>query len=285
MMQFTLNNGTQIPSIGLGTYRLTPEDCEVAVEHALNHGYRLIDTANFYMNERAVGRGIKKSNVKREDIYLTSKIWPCDFGYQKALKAIDDTLERLDTPYVDLMLLHQSVGKYKDAYKALEVACEAGKIKAIGLSNFEGKELQDILDIATIKPVLIQVECHPYYQQKKLKQQVEKDGILLESWYPLGSADKNLLEDPLFVKLADKYHKTVVQVILKWHIQYGNIVIPGSKNPVHIDENFDIFDFTLTDEEMQEIDALDKNHRYFKVPRLIQKMAFQAIRLNYNKQK
>ena len=285
MIDFTLNNGMKIPSLGLGTYRVKSEYCEPAVEHALNNGYRLIDTANFYLNEVAVGKGIEKSNLKREDVFLTSKIWPSHFAYQKCLEAIDDTLRRLNTDYLDLLLLHQSVGKYKDAYKALEVAVEAGKLKAIGLSNFVGEELQDILDIASIKPVLIQVECHPYYQQKALKEEVAKEGILLESWFPLGSADKNLLEDPVFVRLAEKYHKSVVQIILRWHVQYGNIVIPGSKNPTHIDENIDIYDFEFTEEEMAEIAALDKNKRYFNVPRFVEKALFPQFRINFNKQR
>lgn len=285
MIEFTMNNGNKIPSLGLGVYRIPSDVCEVAVEYALRHNYRLIDTANFYMNEKAVARGMSKSQLKREDIFLTSKIWPSNFRYEKAKKAINETLERLATPYIDLLLLHQSVGKYKEAYKAMEDAVREGKIKSIGLSNFEGEELKDILDIATFKPVINQVECHPYFQQKELKELSKKEGIILESWYPLGSADKTLLEDPVFVKLANKYNKTVAQVILRWHIEYGNVVIPGSKSPNHIDENIDIFDFELTEEEMKEIASLDKNKRYFNVPRFVQKLIFPAFVMDYNKQK
>ena len=285
MKTFLMNNSQTIPAMGLGVYRIPSDACEAAVEYALNNGYRLIDTANIYMNEKAVARGITKSNVKREDIFLTSKIWPSDFQYEKARKAIEATLERLNTPYLDLLLLHQSVGKYKEAYKAMEDYVRQGKLKAIGLSNFEGEELKDILDIATFKPVVNQVECHPYFQQKELKEISDKEGIILESWYPLGSADRGLLENPIFVKLAEKYNKTPAQIILHWHVQYGNVVIPGSKTPSHIDENFDIFDFELTEEEMDEISKLDKNERYFKVPRFIQKLAFASLKMNYNKQK
>ena len=285
MYEYKMNNNLTIPAFGLGVYRIPSDACENAVEYALNNGYRLIDTANIYMNERAVARGIEKSNLNREDIYLTSKIWPSDFPYEKARKAIEATLERLNTPYLDLLLLHQSVGKYTEAYKAMEDYVRQGKLKSIGLSNFDGEALEEILRIAKIKPVVNQVECHPFFQQKALKERCTEEDIILESWFPLGSASKELLENEVFVKLAEKYNKTVAQIILHWHVQYGNIVIPGSKTPSHIDENIDIFDFELTTEEMKEISSLDRNQSLFNIPNFVQKLAFPRIRLNYDKQK
>lgn len=284
MNLYKQNNQYDIPALGLGTYRVKPEDCEIAVAHGLNKGYRLIDTANIYMNEKAVARGMKTSGVAREDIYLTSKIWPSEFAYEKAKKAIDATLERLDTPYLDLLLLHQSVGKYVEAYKAMEEAVAQGKLRSIGLSNFTGKELDEILRIANIKPVLVQVECHPYHQQKELKKILDENQILLEAWYPLGSGDKKLQEEPILLEMAAKYGKSVIQILLRWHIQYGNVVIPGSKNPNHITSNMDIFDFELTEEEMNAISRLDKKTPYFKVPRWVQRILFTNMRMNYNNQ-
>lgn len=285
MEQIILNNGKSIPALGLGTFRITPEDCEPAVAHALGNGYCLIDTANVYMNERAVARGIEKSGVERGQVFLTSKIWPSDYKYEKAKRAINETLERLNTSYLDLLLLHQSVGAYKEAWQAMEEAAAAGKLKGIGLSNFGEKELADILSRARIKPAVLQVECHPYYQQTDLKKTLEKDHIALEAWYPLGSGDQKLQAEPVLTALARKYDKTPVQIILRWHIQYGNIVIPGSKNASHIDANKDIFDFELTEEEMGQISTLDKNERYFKVPRMMQKIMFTSGHPDFNKQK
>ena len=260
-MEFTtLNNGVKMPLIGLGTFMMSPADAEEATYNALKLGYRLIDTANAYMNERAVGRGMKRSGLSREEIFLETKLWPT--VYKKAT-AIDETLERLDTDYIDLLLLHQPAGDYVAAWKMMEKAVEQGKVRAIGLSNFEGKPLQDILKICKIKPALIQVEAHPYYPQNELKKVLAKDDIKIQAWYPLGHGDKSLMEEPVFAKLAQKYNKSNAQIILKWHIQSGHIIIPGSRNPEHIKQNADLFDFTLTGAEMKEIAKVDKNKRYY----------------------
>ncbi|NJE44769.1 aldo/keto reductase [Massilimicrobiota sp. SW1139] len=255
-----LNNGVEMPSVGLGTFLMKPEEAEEAVYNALTSGHRLIDTANAYMNERAVGRGMKRSGLKREDIFLETKLWPT--VYSKAT-AIDETLERLDTDYIDLLLLHQPTADYKAAYQMMEEAVKAGKVRAIGLSNFEGEPLQEILKICEIKPAVIQVEAHPYYPQNELKDILKEHDIKIQAWYPLGHGDRTLLEEPLWSELAEKYGKTNAQIILRWHVQSGNIIIPGSKNPEHIKDNADIFDFALTNEEMQKIAKLNKNKRYY----------------------
>lgn len=218
-----LNNGIEIPQIGLGTFMLEPHDAENSVKNALEIGYRLIDTANAYVNERAVGRAIKSSSVDRKDIFLSTKLWPSEYENENA---IDETLERLGVDYIDLLFLHQPAGNYIKGYKMLEKAYEQGKIKAIGISNFEGKYIDEILDICKIEPQVIQNE-------------------------------------DVFKKLSEKYHKTKAQIILKWHIKMGFIVIPGSKNVEHIKDNFDIFDFELTTDDMNLIDSINKNKRYY----------------------
>ena len=260
MEYIELNDGNKMPVLGLGTFMLSPEDAEKSVYNALKCGYRLIDTANAYLNERAVGRAIKKSGIPRKEIFLESKLWPTVYTNEKA---IDEMLERLDTDYVDLLLLHQPAGDYITAYKMMEEAVKLGKVKSIGLSNFEGEPLQKILEICEIKPAVIQVEAHPYYPQNELKNMIEKYDIHIQAWYPLGHGDKSLLEEPIFKELGKKYQKSPAQIILRWHTEVGNIVIPGSKNKEHILDNANIFDFTLTDEEIEEINKLDKNKRYY----------------------
>ena len=260
METITLNNGEKMPVFGLGTFLLSPEDAENSVYNAIKAGYRLIDTANAYLNERATGRGIKKSGVKREEIFLESKLWPTVYTKETA---IDEMLERLGTDYIDLLLLHQPAGDYITGYKMMEKAVKDGKVKSIGLSNFEGKPLEEILSVCEIVPAVIQVEAHPYYPQDELKETLKKNKIVVQAWYPLGHGDKELIRENVFTKLAEKYGKTNAQVILRWHIQQGNIVIPGSKNAEHIKDNANIFDFSLTDEEMKEIASINKNKRYY----------------------
>lgn len=257
-----LNNGTQAPLAGIGTFLMQPAETEQAVLDALANGYRLIDTANAYMNEKAVGRSIKKSGVAREEIYLVTKLWPS--VYATADEAIDQTLSRLDTDYVDLLFLHQPAGDYVSAYKAMERAAKAGKVKSLGLSNFPQGKLQEVLDAAEIRPAFVQVEAHPYYPQTELKKFLAPMGTAVMAWYPLGHGDKSLIEEPIFSQLAEKYGKTNAQIILRWHTQVGNVVIPGSKNVEHIRQNIDIFDFKLTAEELAEIAKLDKNQPYYE---------------------
>lgn len=260
----TLNNGLKIPQFGLGVYMIRGDEAtKEACLKALELGYRHIDTAHAYQNERGVGAAIKESGIDRKEVWITSKLWPSEYGEGVTLKAIDKMLKRLDTDYIDLLLLHQQFGDYIGAWKDMEKAVELGKVKTIGISNFESERLEEILEVATIKPAVLQVECHPYYQQDALKERIQKYGTVIESWYPIGHGDKNLLNEPLFTKLAQKYHKTNVQIILRWHIQAGNVVFPKTTNPDHMKDNIDIFDFTLTDDEMEQIKSLDKNQRYF----------------------
>lgn len=260
MEKFKLNNGVEIPKIGIGTFLLSPEDAENSVYNALLNGYRLIDTANAYVNERAVGRGIKKSGIPRDEIFVSTKLWPTEYENPNA---VDETLERLGLDYIDLLFLHQPSGNYKAGYKQLEKAYKEGKIKAIGISNFEDEYLDDILKNCEIIPQVEQVECHPYFPQENLRKITEPKDIRIMSWYPLGHGDKSLLNEEIFTKLAKKYNKSNAQIVLKWHIQMGFIVIPGSKNVEHIKQNIDIFDFNLTDDEMKEISKINKNIRYY----------------------
>lgn len=260
MEYIKLNDGNKMPVLGLGTFMLSPDEAENSVYNALKCGYRLIDTANAYLNERAVGRAIKKSGVPRKEIFLESKLWPAVYPKETA---IEEMLERLDTDYVDLLLLHQPAGDYVNAYKMMEKAVKLGKVKSIGLSNFEGEPLQKILEVCEIKPAIIQVEAHPYYPQNKLKEVLTPHNIHIQAWYPLGHGDKSLLEEPIFKEIGKKYQKTPAQIILRWHTQIGNIVIPGSKVKEHIIDNANIFDFSLTEEEIKEINKLDKNKRYY----------------------
>ncbi len=260
METIKLNNGLTCPVIGIGTFMLSPADAENSVREALKMGYRLIDTANAYVNERAVGRGMKESNVKREDIFLSTKLWPSEYENPNA---VDETLARLGVEYVDLLYIHQPAGNWLAGYRQLEKAYKEGKAKAIGISNFEGKYIEELQLKWEIAPQFIQVEAHPYFTQKELRKTLDQYGIKLMSWYPLGHGDKSLLQEPVFKKLGEKYGKTPAQVILRWHTQMGFVVIPGSKNVDHIRDNLNILDFTLTDAEMAEIAKLDKNVRYY----------------------
>ena len=270
MMEYaTLNNGLKMPMAGIGTFLLSPDEAEASVLAALEEGYRLIDTANAYVNEKAVGRAMKKSGLKREEIFLETKLWP---SFYEDEEAVDKTLERLGTDYIDLLLIHQPAGNYVAGYRQMEKAYKEGKVRAIGLSNFNQGQIEEILSLCEVKPAVLQTEVHPYFQERELKKFLERAGMVIQAWYPLGHGDKALLEEPLFAELAKKYGKTNAQVILRWHIQAGNIVIPGSKNPAHIKDNFDLFDFSLTEEEMAKIAALDKNTRYYtSTPEMLQR--------------
>ena len=260
----TLNDGTKIPQFGLGVFQIPgDEQTKEACLEAFKFGYRHIDTAHAYQNERGVGQAVKESGIPREEIWITTKLWPSEYGEGLTEKAIDKMLERLGTDYIDLLLLHQQFGDYLGAWKDMEKAVAQGKVKSIGLSNFESERLEEVLAAATINPSVLQVECHPYYQQNELKKRIAPYNTVIESWYPLGHGDVALIEEPVFTKLAKKYGKTNAQIILRWHIQEGTIVFPKSSNPVHIKENIDIFDFELTEEEMNEIRQLDKGFRYY----------------------
>ena len=260
MEYLTLNNGMKMPMDGIGTFLLSPDEAEASVSAALQCGYRLIDTANAYVNEKAVGRAVNKSGVSREDIFLETKLWP---SFYEQRDAVDKTLQRLGTDYIDLLLIHQPAGNYLAGYKLMEKAYKAGKVKAIGLSNFNTRQIQEILSQCEVKPAVLQTEVHPYSQERELKKFLAEEGMVIQAWYPLGHGDKALQQEPVFTELAAKYGKSNAQIILRWHIQSGNIVIPGSKNPEHIKANLNLFDFTLTDEEMERISAMDQQKRYY----------------------
>ncbi len=269
-MEFAaLNNGVRMPMAGIGTFLLTPDEAEASVLSALQCGYRLIDTANAYVNEKAVGRAMKRSGVLREEIFLETKLWPSFYG---EADAVEKTLARLDTNYIDLLLIHQPAGNYVAGYRLMEKAYKEGKVRAIGLSNFNRDQIQEILDICEVRPAVLQTEVHPYSQEKELKEFLAREGIVIQAWYPLGHGDKALIQEPLFTELGRKYGKSNAQIILRWHIQSGDIVIPGSKNPAHIKDNFNLFDFTLTPDEMARIAALDQRKRYYhSTPEMLKK--------------
>lgn len=260
MEKMKLNNEVECPVLGLGTFMLAPEEAYRSTLDALKMGYSLIDTANAYVNERAVGRAIRDSEVKREEVFLSTKLWASE--YENA-NAVEETLDRLGVDYVDLLYIHQPAGNWLAGYRQLEKAYREGKARAIGISNFEGKYLAELETKWEIIPQFIQVEAHPYYTQTELRKTLDKYDIKLMSWYPLGHGDTSLLNERVFAEIGEKYQKSPAQVILRWHTQMGFVVIPGSKNIEHIKDNLDIFDFTLTDKEMAEIAKLDKSVRYY----------------------
>jgi len=268
METITLNNGIEIPQVGLGTYLLEPDDAQASVTYALNNGYTLIDTANVYVNERAVGRGMRASSKAREDISLETKLWPSFFERETE---VDETLERLGVDYIDLMILHQPAGNIIAGYRQLEAAYKAGKLRAIGLSNFDVAQTQRILDECEIVPAINQVECHTYLPQTELKALLKEQDIALQAWYPLGGrGNDSIMTESLVQGLAEKHGKSPAQVLLRWHIQQGHIVIPGSKTPSHIAQNIDLFNFALTDEEMARIATLDRGDTiYHRTPELL----------------
>lgn len=260
MQTIKLNNGIECPVIGLGTFMLSPADAQKSTREALKMGYRLIDTANAYVNERAVGRGIKESGIDRKEVFLSTKLWPSEYENPNA---VNETLERLGVDYVDLLYIHQPAGNWLAGYRQLEKALRDGKARSIGISNFEGKYIQELETKWETAPQFIQVEAHPYFTQKDLRVTLDKYGIKLMSWYPLGHGDKSLIQEAVFAELGKKYGKTPAQVILRWHVQMGFVVIPGSKNVDHIKDNLNIMDFELIADEMAEIAKLDKGERYY----------------------
>lgn len=266
-----LNNGVKMPMEGVGTFLMTPDEAEASALSALESGYRLIDTANAYCNEKAVGRAMKRSGLPREEIFLETKLWPAFYEQEDA---VEKTLKRLGTDYIDLLLIHQPAGNYHAGYRLMEKAYKEGKVRAIGISNFTKAQVEELLSACEVKPTVLQTELHPYNQEPELKKFLSENGIVPQAWYPLGHGDKALGAEPLFSELGKKYGKTNKQIILRWHIQTGNIVIPGSKNPEHIKSNFDLFDFALTDEEMARIAQINKNVRYYtSTPELLKQYA------------
>ena len=291
MNYYNLNDGHKIPSLWIGVYALQPDQAEESVYNALKAGYRLIDTANVYMNEKAVWRGIKRAMdewiVKREDIFVTSKLWPTEYAYENAKVAIDETLERLWLEYVDLLLLHQQYWEYLDAYRAMEDEVNEGKIRSIWLSDFNAERFSNVVKNAKIMPAVHQIETHPFYPEHELRELAKEINTIIESWFPLGwREDKmKLLDNEIIKAIWEKYNKSAAQIILRWHIQLWYIAIPWSSNKEHIEENFNIFDFELTSDDMKEISKLDTWTRFFNMSEDEQEKAFTWYAPDFNSQK
>lgn len=257
-----LNSGYEMPLNGIGTYSLLNEVCEASVSEALHRGVRLIDTAYMYHNEESVGEAIRASGIPREEIFVTTKLYPSQFDDPST--AIDEALRRLDVGYIDLMLLHHPGEHDVDAYKAMEQAVADGKLRSIGLSNWYVAELKEFLPQINITPAVVQNEIHPYYQENDVIPYIQALGIVVQGWYPLGGRGHTaeLLGNEVIMEIAKKHQKSSAQVILRWNLQKGVIVIPGSSNPDHIQENTELYDFTLTKDEMEQINALDRNEKH-----------------------
>jgi len=263
-----LNNGILMPQFGLGTF-LQPSDsvCEQSCLTALKAGYRHIDTAHAYNDEAGVGRAVKASGIPREEIWITSKLWPTEYGEGKTMETIDKMLERMQLDYIDLLYVHQPVGDFVGAWRDMEKAVAMGKVRTLGISDFDASDevFNKIMSESSVKPAVIQIECHPYAQRRTMREKVKPYGIQVECWFPLGGAMSNgaLFKDPTIIAIAKAHGKTPAQIILRWHIQEGFSVIPGASNPDYIKENIRIFDFELTDEEMAQIRSLNKEKRFF----------------------
>lgn len=263
MEYVTLSNGVKMPILGYGVYQVTQEECERCVLDALKVGYRSIDTAQSYFNEEQVGSAIKKSGVPREDIFLTTKVWIEHYGYEEAKASVLESMRKLQTDHLDLCLLHQPFSDYYGAWRALEELYEAGKIRAIGISNFYPDRMVDIASFARIRPMVNQVETHPFNQQKIAKEYMDKYGVQIEAWAPFGEGRGGLFENETLKAIGAKYGKTTAQVMLRWHIQRGVVVIPKSIHTERMEENLNVFDFSLSAEDMQTIAAMDKSESSF----------------------
>lgn len=263
MKYTTLSNGVKMPMLGYGVYQVTKDECERCVLDALNVGYRLIDTAQSYFNEEEVGNAIVKSGIPRDEIFLTSKVWIDHYGYEECKKSVEISMQKLKTDYIDLMLLHQPFGDYYGAWRALEELYEAGKLRSIGISNFYPDRMVDIASFSRICPMVNQIEIHPHLQQIEAKKWNEKYKLQLEAWAPFGEGRGGIFELPELKKIAEKHNRTTAQIILRWHLQRGIVVIPKSTHAERMKENFDVFDFELTKEEMSTIALLDKNESAF----------------------
>lgn len=263
MEYVTLSNGVKMPILGYGVYQVTQEECERCVMDALKVGYRLLDTAQSYFNEEQVGSAIKKSGVPREDIFLTTKVWLEHYGYEQTKASVLESMRKLQTDYLDLVLLHQPFSDTYGAYRALEELYEEGKIRAVGISNFYVDRMVDFASFNRIKPMVNQVEINIYNQQKELRKWADKYGIQLEAWAPFGEGRRGIFNDPVIAEIASKYHKTAAQVMLRWNIQRGVVVIPKTTHIERMKENFDVFDFALTNEDMSAISSLDKAESLF----------------------
>ncbi|MGB5667550.1 MAG: aldo/keto reductase [Maribacter sp.] len=259
----TLNNGVAMPMLGFGTNTLKGATGERCVAEAISVGYRLIDTAHVYGNEEAVGAGIKKSGINREELFITSKLWVSDFGYESAKKAFQTSLDKLGTEYLDLYLIHRPRGDVKGSWKAMQELCEEGKIKAIGVSNFDLDQLDDLLSYAKIKPVINQIETHVFFQQHKAQKVLKQHGVQMEAWSPFAAGRNGIFTNQTLADIGKKYTKSNAQVCLRWLYQRGIVAIPRSSQKAHMIENLDIFDFELNASDMQTIATLDLNTTQF----------------------
>ena len=263
MNYITLNNGVEMPAVGYGVYQVSPDECVRCVEDALHAGYRLIDTAQSYNNEYEVGQGLRQSGVVRGDIFLTTKIWIANAGYEKAKASIDDSLRRLQTDYIDLMLIHQPFGDYYGTYRAMEEAYKAGKLRAIGVSNFFADRLIDLCHNVEVMPAVNQVETHVFHQQAELHAIMDKYGVVHESWGPFAEGRKDFFTHPVLQRIGTAHHKTAAQAALRFLLQKDIVVIPKSVHKDRMVQNLDIFDFSLSDSEMKELEGLDEKESLF----------------------
>lgn len=263
MNYITLNNGVEMPAVGYGVYQVSPDECVRCVEDALHAGYRLIDTAQSYDNEYEVGQGLRQSGVVRGDIFLTTKIWIANAGYEKAKASIDDSLRRLQTDYIDLMLIHQPFGDYYGTYRAMEEAYKAGKLRAIGVSNFFADRFIDLCHNVEVMPAVNQVETHVFHQQAELHAIMDKYGVVHESWGPFAEGRKDFFTHPVLQRIGTAHHKTAAQAALRFLLQKDIVVIPKSVHKDRMVQNLDIFDFSLSDSEMKELEGLDEKKSLF----------------------
>ncbi|MCI8554789.1 MAG: aldo/keto reductase [Clostridiales bacterium] len=263
MEYVTLSNRVKMPVLGYGVYQVSKTECERCVLDALKTGYRSLDTAQAYFNEEEVGSAVKKSGIARGEIFLTSKVWIENYGYERCRESVEASLKRLQTDYLDLMLLHQPFSDYYGAWRALEDLYDQGTLRAIGISNFYPDRMVDLASFARIRPMVNQVETHPFHQQRKAKEYMDQYGVQIEAWAPFGEGRGGLFENDTLKEIGDRHRKTAAQVMLRWNIQRGVIVIPKSTHVERIQENFDVFDFVLSDGEMEDIAALDKEESSF----------------------
>lgn len=263
MEYVTLRNGVKMPKLGYGVYQVSKDECECCVLDALEVGYRHIDTAQSYFNEEEVGNAIEKSNIARENLFITTKVWIEHYGYEQTKKSISESMFKLKVNYIDLVLLHQPFGDYYSAWRALEDMYADGKIRAIGISNFYPDRMVDLASFARIAPMVNQVETHPFNQQVEAQKWMEKYGVQIEAWAPFGEGRGGLFTNETIAKIAEKYNKSVAQVMLRWEMQRGIVVIPKSVHKERMTENFDVFDFELSDEDMNVMASLDKKQSAF----------------------
>ena len=260
MEYVTLNNGIRMPKLGYGVYQTPAEDTKRCVLDAIDVGYRSIDTAQAYYNEAGVGDALAESGLPREEFFLTTKVWITSAGYEKARASIEESMRKLRTDYLDLLLIHQPFGDYYGTYRAMEELYKAGRLRAIGVSNFGPDRYLDIQHFAEIKPAVNQIETHVFQQQKTAKEYLKKYGCQIESWGPFAEGRKDMFTNPVLTQIGEKYGKTAAQTALRWNTQRGVVIIPKSTYPERMSENLDIWDFTLTDEDMSAISALDLGH-------------------------